>query len=173
MTMFLSMLIAAAQPVPASPPVIRPMTESELTLRNIDLTIDNVYAVISGPAGQKRDWAKMRSLFTADARLSAITSKGITGGNLDRYIEVSGPLLEKNGFVERELARRVAVYGNLAHVWSSYEGVGDGGKLKVRGINSFQLVRQWDGSWKVFTILWQPEIARTPLPADMNGESAN
>jgi len=171
-TILLSVLIAAAQPVSTTPPVIRPMTESELTLANIDLTIDAVYAVISGPAGQKRDWTKMRWMFTDDARLYSITSKGLKGGNLDHYIQTSGPLIEQHGFVERELARRVEVYGNLAHAWSSYEGVGDGGKLKLRGINSIQLVRQADGRWKVFTILWQPENASIPLPADMNEGSA-
>ena len=172
MTFVLSLLIAAAQPVPAAPPSIRPMTERELAEANIGLTLNGVYGVISGPAGQKRDWDKMRSLFTDDARLYAITSKGLRGGSLDNYIQASGPLLEQHGFVERELERRVEVYGNLAHAWSSYEGTGDGGKLKQRGINSFQLARQADGSWKVFTILWQPENASIPLPADMNEGSS-
>ncbi|HYI42919.1 MAG TPA: hypothetical protein VD768_04780 [Sphingomicrobium sp.] len=135
----------------------------------IDATLDAVYAVISGPAGQARDWDKMRSLFTPEARLSAIGSKGVRGGGVEDYIKNSGPFLTKEGFTERELARRIEVYGNLAHAWSSYDGETTGGKLKVRGINSFQLVRQPDGSWKVFSILWQQETPQIPLPADMAG----
>jgi hypothetical protein len=173
MTVILSLLMAAAQPAATTPPPIKPMTERQIDEANINIALNNVYGVISGPAGQKRDWAKMRSLFTDDARLVAITAKGLKGGTVDHYIETSGPLLEQHGFVERELGRRVEIYGNLAHAWSSYEGVGDGGKLKLRGINSFQLVRQLDGSWKVFTILWQPEHPTFPLPADMNQGSAN
>ncbi len=132
----------------------------------IGAALADVYGVISGPAGQPRDWARMRTLFTPDARLSAITSKGVSGGTVEDYIAKSGPWLVKAGFTERELARRVEVYGDLAHAWSSYEGSGDGGKLKVRGINSFQLVRT-NGRWLVQSIFWQAEDAARPLPADM------
>ena len=122
--------------------------------------------MISGPAGQARDWAKMRTLFTPDARLTSIGANGPRGGTVDDYITKSGPLLTKSGFTERELARRVEIYGDLAHAWSSYEGTGDGGKMKVRGINSFQLVRQ-NGRWLVQSIFWQHENPARPLPADM------
>ena len=135
-------------------------------VRAIGLAIDAVYAVISGPPGQKRDWARMRTLFTPEARLTAIGAKGPVGGTVEDYIAKSGPLLTKSGFTERELARRVEIYGNLAHAWSSYEGTGD--KIRVRGINSFQLVKR-DGRWLVQSILWQAENAATPLPADMLG----
>ena len=134
----------------------------------IGAALDGVYAVISGPPGQMRDWARMRTLFTADARLTAITDKGLKGGTLDDYITKSGPQLIKYGFIERELARRVEIYGDLAHAWSSYQGTGDNGKIKVRGINSFQLVRQ-SGKWLVQSIFWQPETSAFPLPADMKG----
>ena len=132
----------------------------------IGAAIDAVYAVISGPAGKARDWARMRTLFTPEARLTAIGAKGPVGGTVEDYIAKSGPLLTKSGFTERELARRVEIYGNLAHAWSSYEGTGD--KIRVRGINSFQLVKR-DGRWLVQSILWQAENAATPLPADMLG----
>lgn len=137
---------------------------------SIDAALDSVYGAISGPAGQARDWVRMRSLFTPDARLTAITSKGLRGGGVEDYIRTSGPLLTSSGFTERQLARRIEVYGNLAHAWSSYDGTSTDGKFKVRGINSFQLVHQADGSWKVFSILWQQETPDFPVPADMIGE---
>ena len=108
----------------------------------------------------------MRTLFTPEARLTAIGAKGARGGTVEDYIAKSGPMLTTSGFTERELARRVEIYGDLAHAWSSYEGTGNGGKLKVRGINSFQLVRQ-NGRWLVQSILWQAESPARPLPADM------
>jgi hypothetical protein len=132
----------------------------------IGAALDGVYSVISGPAGQARDWTRMRTLFTSDARLTAIGAKGIQGGTVDDYIAKSGPSLIRIGFTERELARRVEIFGDLAHAWSSYEGTGDGGKLKVRGINSIQLVRQND-RWLVQSIFWQHEGPARPLPADM------
>lgn len=132
----------------------------------IGAALADVYAVISGPAGQQRDWARMRTLFTPEARLTVIGAKGPQGGTVEEYIAKSGPTLIRVGFTERELARRIEVFGDLAHAWSSYEGTGDGGKIKVRGINSFQLVRQ-DGRWLIQSIFWQAEGPTRPLPADM------
>lgn len=148
----------------AAPPATRTVAPADETA--IGAALDAVYGVISGPAGQARDWARMRTLFTPEARLTAIGANGARGGTVEDYITKSGPTLTTSGFTERELARRVEIYGDLAHAWSSYEGTGNGGKLKVRGINSFQLVRQ-NGRWLVQSILWQAESPARPLPADM------
>jgi hypothetical protein len=168
MSLLLAALLGAAQPAPATtPPPVRAMTAAEVEGLNIGIAIDGVYAVISGPAGQKRDWAKMKTLFTPDARLYAIGSRGLSGGSLDDYISRSGPQLGKVGFTEKELARRIEIYGALAQVWSSYAGTSSDGSVNVRGINSFQLVRQSDGRWLVHSILWQAERPGLSLPADM------
>jgi hypothetical protein len=64
-----------------------------------------VYDVISGPAGQKRNWDRMRTLFVPDARMIP-TGKRPTGEITRRvlavgdYITSSGPFLEKDGFFE-------------------------------------------------------------------------
>ena len=152
---------AMAQNAPATASATRATDQAA-----IGAALDAVYGVISGPAGQARDWARMRTLFTPEARLTAIGANGARGGTVEDYIAKSGPTLTTAGFTERELARRVEIYGDLAHAWSSYEGTGNGGKLKVRGINSFQLVRQ-NGRWLVQSILWQAESPARPLPADM------
>ena len=135
----------------------------------IDQTIREVYAVISGPAGQKRDFDRMRTLFAPNARLQVIGANGLRGGDLENYIAKSGPSLEKEGFTERELARRVEVFGDLAHVWSSYHGTTHTGAFELRGINSFQLVRV-NGRWLVASLLWQHSTPELPLPSDMNPE---
>ena len=159
-----ALLISA--PVSAQAQATAASTTPQDERKAIGAAIDAVYAVISGPVGQKRDWARMRTLFTPEARLTAIGSKGAVGGTVDDYIAKSGELLTKSGFTERELARRIEVFGDLAHAWSSYEGTGT--NIKVRGINSFQLVRR-DGRWLVQSILWQAESPARPLPADMLG----
>ena len=165
-----ALALGAAAPLAAARPVAvaaaQPTAAAAHEEARIGSALAAVYAVISGPAGKPRDWARMRTLYTPEARLTAITTKGISGGTVEDYIARSGPSLVKSGFTERELARRVEIFGNLAHAWSSYEGTGDGGKLKVRGINSVQLVRV-EGRWLVQSILWQAENAALPLPADM------
>jgi hypothetical protein len=139
---------------------------SKADLAGIDQALHDVYAVISGPPGQKRDFDKMRTLFAPNAQLRVIGPKGIRGGDLENYIAKSGPILEKEGFTEHELGRRVEVYGNLATAWSSYDGRTGTGSFHERGINSFQLVKV-DGKWLVASILWQEETPDFPLPADM------
>ena len=136
-------------------------------LAEIDKTVHAVYDVISGPPGQKRDFDRMRSLFAPNATLKAIGPKGLSGGTVEDYITRNSAILEKEGFTERELGHRVELWGNLATVWSSYDGRTANGSFHERGINSFQLVKV-DGKWLVASILWQEETPAFPLPADMN-----
>lgn len=127
-----------------------------------------VYGVISGPAGT-RDWARFRSLFADGARLIAIR---VTNGRatpavmtVDDYVTRAGASFEKTAFYESEAARRVEAFGNIAHVFSTYESRhAPGEKPFARGINSFQLVKDGD-VWKVMTILWDAEREGNPIPA--------
>ena len=160
--------LAGCATVPAAaPPVAASANPADLAA--IERTIRDVYAVISGPAGQPRDFARMRTMFAPNALLRVIGPNGLRGGDLEYYIARSGPSLEKEGFTERELGRRVEIYGNLAHVWSAYDGRTATGTFHARGINSFQLVKI-DGRWLVASILWQQETPQLPLPADLINE---
>jgi hypothetical protein len=162
MKLALALICAAAALIPASASA----APIKADLAAIDHTIRDVYAVISGPPGQKRDFNRMRALFAPNALLRVIGSKGVRGGTLEDYIAKSGPILEKEGFTEHELGRRVEIYGNLASVWSSYDGRTASGSFHERGINSFQLVKV-DGKWLVASILWQEEGKEFPLPKNM------
>lgn len=144
-----------------------PMTSEEAAIQQAD---DAVYAVISGPVGAPRDWARLRGLLTADARLTPIGTNGHLSLDVDGYIARSEKFLVEQGFFEVETGRRIEVYGRLAHVWSAYEGRSGSkdGPIVVTGINSFQLVKTESG-WKVFSILWQPASASLPVPADLAG----
>jgi len=145
--------------------------QSTRDVTSMDGIIKALYDVISGPAGQKRDWDGMRSLFIPGARLIPTTrqpSGQITTRVLDveGYISGSGPSLEKNGFFEKEVARQTETFGNIAHVFSTYESRrnSDDPKPFARGINSIQLTN--DGNrWWVVTIFWQAESPSAPLPA--------
>jgi hypothetical protein len=138
----------------------------------MDAIVAALYDVISGPAGQKRNWDRFRSLFYPGARLIP-TGRRPTGetvarvGTAEDYITRSAPLLEQNGFFEREISRRTEKFGNIAHLFSTYESrhKADDEKPFARGINSIQL---WnDGKrWWVLTVMWQGEDDKTPLPAE-------
>ena len=139
----------------------------------IQATVDGIYAVISGPVGAPRDWDKMRALMTQDARLTPIGAEGHRSHSIDGYIERSEEFLLSQGFFEIETGNRIEIYGNLAQVWSAYEGrTGSAdGPVFVTGINSFQLVKTEDG-WKVFSILWQAASDDLPVPADLAATEA-
>ena len=140
----------------------------------INRTIDAVYAAISGPAGKERDWDAMRALYLPNARLTAIRADGVESCTLEEYIASKRDFLVDNGFSEGTLVNRILVYGGIAHSWSSYSGgwtEANGTKGATTGINSFQLMRQPDDSWRVLSILWQVANADLPLPPEMEKAS--
>ena len=61
-----SLSAMAQTPVPAAAPVKEANPADVATL---DAIMKAVYEVISGDAGQKRDWDRFRSLFHKDAKL--------------------------------------------------------------------------------------------------------
>jgi hypothetical protein len=140
---------------------------------SIDGIMKAVYDVISGEAGKPRDWDRMRTLFYKDARLipsGKNPQTGVVGArahSVDEYIKRNEPFFAKEGFFEREIARRTDTYGNIAHVFSTYESLHSLTDKTpfARGINSFQLLN--DGKrWWVITIFWQGETSETPIPKE-------
>lgn len=138
---------------------------------SIEAITKAVYDVISGEAGQKRDWDRFRSLFHPSARLIPTGKNPNTGmfvarpSTPDEYIQRNEPFFAKEGFFERELARQTEVYGNIAHVFSTYEAFKTQKDEKpfMRGINSIQLLN--DGKrWWVMSIYWQAETPDNRLP---------
>jgi hypothetical protein len=144
---------------------------SPADVASIDSIMKAVYDVISGDAGKARDWERFRTLFHKDARLIP-TGKNPQSGVVNArvlspedYIKRSEPILVKDGFFEREIARRVEQYGNIVHVFSTYESRHklDDKTPFARGINSFQLYN--DGKrWWILTIFWQGETPENPIP---------
>ena len=162
---------------PAAPPAANPAD-----VASVESIVRAVYDVISGPAGKKRDWDRMRSLFAPGARMIPTFARRPPGTppdaplkgdeeyvvrvlDVEGYISRSGPYLEEHGFFEQEVARRTEVYGHIAHVFSTYESRHklDDPQPFMRGINSIQLMN--DGKrWWVVNIFWEGETPKTPLP---------
>jgi hypothetical protein len=143
---------------------------------SLDAIIATLYDVISGPAGQKRDWERFNSLFITGARLIP-TGKAQDGTVRHRvmtpaeYQATSGAALEQNGFFEKEIYRVAETYGNITHMFSTYESRRTAADAQpfARGINSIQALN--DGKrWWIVSIFWDSERADNPIPAKYLGK---
>ena len=160
-----------ATPAPSTAPAtVAPAARAE-DVATIDAIVTALYASISGPAGQARDWDRFRSLFAPGARLIPLARPANAPPvprvlTPDDYVTRSGEFLTRYGFTEHEIARRTDSFGGIAHVFSTYEGkfqAPDAPSTPPRGINSIQLA--YDGTrWWVVTVFWDSERADNPIP---------
>ena len=129
----------------------------------IGAVIDDMYAMISGPAGP-RDWSRQADCFHPDARqvrtwIGHDGRPGMTMMSLDDYARDTAPYFAANAFYEIETDRRVDLFGNIAHVWSRYEArtSPEDADVERRGINSIQLFRDAQRGWRIVHMIWDNE----------------
>lgn len=168
MRVIAAVLLAAMLGACASAPDAPPAAVAGSDEFQIESTVLAVYNVISGPAG-RRDWKRFEALFAPDARMVVSNVKDGVPGTVvlttKDYIDRTTPAFNEKGFFERPVATRTLRYGNIAHVWSTYEAreASNQEKPMMRGINSFTLVRIGT-EWKVQSLVWQKEDAAHPIP---------
>jgi hypothetical protein len=175
---FVCLTASAQTPAPAPAPLQGDIaahpnwpTAKPTDVNSIDAIVTALYNVISGPKGQARDWDRMRSLFLPSARL--IPSRAAKDSphadaiflSIDDYIARSSGTMTATGFFERGIHNEVHQFGNIAHVWSTYESRhnADDATPFARGINSIQLLKDGDRYW-VVNIFWDSERPTNPIP---------
>jgi hypothetical protein len=139
-------------------------------VQSIDSTIETLYDVISGEKGEARDWELFKFLFHPEGKLInyAPNKKGIWNTRFrtpEDYINTSGKYLQKTGFYEKELFKKVDSFGSIATVISTYESYYSKFDEKpfMRGFNTFQLLN--DGKrWWIINNYWVRETPENPLP---------
>lgn len=159
---------ASAAPVDAAG---APHASPDPDAAELDALIDTLYTTVSGPAGTRRDWTRLARLHAPGARLH-ITRAGADGAlhvdslDFDAFIALHEARFADRGFHEREIAREVAGFGGVRHVWSSFEARRhpDDPVPYARGVNSLQLVRTPAG-WRLVSATWDFETPDRPVPA--------
>jgi hypothetical protein len=131
-----------------------------------------LYRLISGPAEQERQWDRVKGLFLPGARIRMELAE--KDGSLrrvdwtvDQFAKEASGHYRRDGFWEREIARRTERFGNIAHVFSTYESRAGHPQSEpvARGINSVQvLCRQ--GQWKIAGIIFHIERPGMPIPEE-------
>ncbi len=129
----------------------------------IGAVLDEMYAMISGPKGP-RDWSRQANCFHPEARqirtwLDADGRPAMKVMGLADYARDTTPFFAANDFFEVEIARRIDLFGNIAHAWSAYEARAalDDAEPERRGINSIQLFRDPVLGWRIMAMIWDNE----------------
>lgn len=133
-----------------------------------------VYEAISGAADEARDWDRLRSLFLPEGRMiPAFRDSAGTAAyrvlTVEEYVEAGREVFAEEGFYEREVWAETRRFGDIAHVFSTYESrrSPDADPFS-RGINSFQL--WFDGDrWWIVDIFWHAEREDAPVPERYGG----
>lgn len=137
--------------------------------------VQAAYAAIAREPGQAFDWERFRSLFLPEARLIPNTEQRQGGfdvltvdGFIDWIDDVTPPPGSENdrGFQEEQVSAEIVRYGDVAHVFSTYQKHFWGSdQILGRGINTFQLVQN-GGRWWIAGIAWDEENGAGPIPAE-------
>lgn len=139
---------------------------------SLDGIMKAFYDVISGPAGQAREWSRDRTLYISGVRFVSM-NESPTGEPVARvvdhqqFVDASDNELVSKGFYEWEIHRETKRFGNISHIFSTYESrLTKDGPVIARGVNSIELF--WDGKrWWIASAIWDDERKNNPIPKDL------
>jgi hypothetical protein len=84
--------------------------------------------------------------------------------SLKEYHRLADLSLEKDGFYEKEISRKVENFGGIYHVWSTYESRNnETGPIIERGINSIELFYDGTRFW-ILGWFFDSERKDNPIP---------
>ena len=91
----------------------------------------------------------------------------------DEFVEATIPILAGRSFYEIEIGRKTDIFGQIAHVFSTYEAreTPDHPEIQFRGVNMVHLWNdgfgddgQPNGRWWIMAIIWDNEREGLNLP---------
>jgi len=136
-----------------------------------------LYESVSHGSGSQPDWERMRGIFLPAGMIvpprrpeeDLFTALDLNGFQ-DKVRRAMASIEQKGeptAFFEREVARRADCFGNVCHVFSTYESrhAPLDEKPFARGVNSIQLLN--DGKrWWIASVTWETERPDNPIPPD-------
>jgi hypothetical protein len=136
---------------------------------SIKSVIHSFYEVISGFAGENRDWDGFRSLFAPGAGLIpssvACSTTPPSAIDVEAYIQRLTGFLSQHDFFETGFVNRIEIYGNIACVINTYEARRAPNELEPykRGVNFIQMLN--DGNrWWFTSMIWRDEDKENLIP---------
>lgn len=138
---------------------------------SVDAVIKALYESITFVEKNEPDLSRFRSLFAAEAPCLRINKdQSVDRMTVDLFILSFRERIESGtlkSFHESEIARTTQRFGQMAHVFSTYQkglNVSDPNKM-IRGINSIQLF--YDGRrWWIGSLMWMDERPDLAIPLE-------
>jgi len=160
------MFILTAAIRPASAQVLTKYGDNVSTLDGI---MKAYYDVVTVKKGEKPVYQRDSSLHIPDPRCGMVRTKK-DGSKVFDYMTLkefhkrSDEFLTSEGFVEKEIGRKVEQFGNIYHVWSTYESRNTpDGPVIERGINSIEMYNDGKRFW-IIAWYFDEESKTNPIP---------
>lgn len=141
-------------------------TDEKTSIQGI---LDAYYDCISGPIGQPRQFAWLKTLFHPEARLIYSYWDKNSGKaqlmifTVDEFIGKLG-YADKKGFYEHEVSNEIHTFGAVTQVFSTYEFRTEDKSIAGRGITSYELLFDGERYW-IMSMFWTAEDDRYKVPA--------
>ena len=150
--------------------MLPPSAAAQARLETPEGLIEEIYELVTFPAGTTPDWDEVRDLFIPEAVVVLRTSReGSTVFSVDGFVQdfvtfIEQAEVETTGFTERILDMQTFEWGDIAHVLVLFDSdiPGDGREPRA-GVDSFQLIKR-DGRWWIASISNERPSADRPLP---------
>ncbi|NQY68727.1 MAG: hypothetical protein HRT72_13515 [Flavobacteriales bacterium] len=155
-----------------------PVIEENVTIKTVSSTEDSspykddvqsiqliCYAyqeVLSGSAGDARNWDRLRYLCLPQTQLNQVFHADydeLNNYTVESYIEQDGGWYDNVDLDLSQLGITIDRFGNMAQVFQTYESVWDdqqGDSGREIGINAYMLVYQ-NERWYIANVLWDTE----------------
>lgn len=139
-------------------------------------TLDGImkayYDVVTIKKGEKISHERDSLLHIPGALVGNVVAEknnrvSLSYNSLKDWHKISDPQVEKTGFYEAEIGRKVEIFGGVYHVWSTYESrYESAGKVIDRGINSIELYFDGNRFWIITWVFDAERPGNNPIPAE-------
>ena len=152
-------LAGAASRLPPVPPAIPEVCADR---DDIQAVLHEYFALLTGPAGQDRDWNRFDALFLSTARIHAI-GVNVEGENelfpqtVDEYTHHIMEYVAGTGYYHQAEGWDIRCEGRLADAVARFESANHPtGPVIDRGEIRFHLLRK-DEAWRIAHVMWHSE----------------
>lgn len=138
--------------------------ENKEDYKEIDTVVAKLYTAISFTDGKGADAETLKEIHHERAMMGSISIKNLRIFSEEEFRDVNNEVFKKNNvlsFQEKEIRHQTLVYGGVATRFSTYEFEikTKNKELKVKGVNIFQLVKDPEKGWLIFSNVFSDNMS--------------